>query len=233
MGATAGRKVTDYGSPQNPPGIEFDLYKMRRSADRLSKSGSNGICRAGNAMQTLGLSTIAAVCAAGLALTCAGCGEGDFNWGKVQHIIESNPVHIDAEYVMLSSDILECGVQEDLWDPPPPLKGLPGEHAFARLTDKARSLKFSDDVSIGDMRQPYAQVRGDFNLLSLDIKGDRDGPEKDTRLVEVKLGIKIDHTCFPNPLWVMGVHKGNFTQDYVPVLLFRYDNGWQLDRIMH
>lgn len=184
-------------------------------------------------MKTMGFSVIAAVCAAGLAITSAGCGEGDFNWGKVQHIIEGNPFHIDAEYVMLNGDILQCGVDQDLWEQPPPLKGLPGEHATARITDKARALKFSDDVSIGDMRQPYVQIRGDFNLLAMDIRNDREGPDPNTKLVEVKLGVKIDNTCFPNPLVLMGVHKGNFTQDYNPVLLFRYDNGWQLDRIMH
>jgi len=31
----------------------------------------------------------------------------------------------------------------------------------------------------------------------------------------------------------MGVRKGQFTQDYLPVLLFRYDNGWSIDRIVH
>jgi hypothetical protein len=181
----------------------------------------------------MGFSVIAAFCAAGLALTSAGCGEGDFNWGKVQHIIEGNPFHIDAEYVMLDQGLVDCGVQEDLWDQPPPMKGVPGEHVVARLTDKGRALKFSDDVQIGDMRQPYVQIRGDFNLLALDIKSDRNGPDPNSKLVEVRLGVKIDHTCFPNPLLVMGVRKGNFTQDYNPVLLFRYDNAWQLDRIMH
>lgn len=184
-------------------------------------------------MQTKGISVISAVCGAALAIASTGCGQGDFNWGKVQHLIEGNPVHVDAEYVMLNMDQFNCGVQEDLWDQPPPLKGLPGEHAVAHLTDKARALRFSDDVMLGDMRYPYVQMRGDFNLLALDIKSDRDGPEPNTRLVDVKLGIKVDDTCFPSPLVMLGVHKGNFTQDYNPILLFRYDNGWQLERIMH
>lgn len=184
-------------------------------------------------MQTMGFSVIAAVCAAGLAIATTGCGEGDFNWGKVKNIIESNPVHVDAEYVMLNQDQVDCGVQEDLWDQPPPLKGLPGERATARLADKARRLNFSDDVIIGEMRQPYAQIRGDFNLVAMDIKSDRDGPQQGTKIVEVRLGVKMDDACFPNPLPMMGVRKGNFTQDYNPVLLFRYDNGWTLDRIMH
>jgi hypothetical protein len=32
---------------------------------------------------------------------------------------------------------------------------------------------------------------------------------------------------------MMGVRKGNFTQDYPPVLFFRYNNGWYIDKIVH
>jgi hypothetical protein len=168
-----------------------------------------------------------------LAILCVGCGAGDFNWGKAKGIIEGSPVRLDAEYVMLDQNALDCGVQEGLWDAWTPLKGVPGEHTTARITDKARSLKFSDDVIIGEMRQPYVQIRGDFNLIALDIKSDRDGPEQGSKIVEVKTGVKIDHTCFPNPLVLMGVRKGNFTQDSNPLLVFRLDNGWQFERVMH
>jgi hypothetical protein len=62
---------------------------------------------------------------------------------------------------------------------------------------------------------------------------DRDGPEKDTRLVDARIGAVIQHSCFPAPLPIMGVKKGNFTQDYPPVLLFRFNNGWALEKFMH
>lgn len=166
-----------------------------------------------------------------LAIGCTGCGEGDFNPGKVGNIIESAPFHLDAEYVMLNQDQLSCGVDNDLWDPPPLRKE--GEHVFARLRDKGRALNFSDDVSIGDMRQPYVQIRGDFRLAALDVHHDHEGPEPSTKLADVKLGVRIDHTCFPSPLVLMGVHNGNFTQDRMPVLFFRYTNGWQFERIVH
>jgi hypothetical protein len=39
--------------------------------------------------------------------------------------------------------------------------------------------------------------------------------------------------CFPNPLPIMGLRKGQFTEDYLPVLQFRYDNGWQLEKFVH
>ncbi len=183
-------------------------------------------------MQKLAISTVIASVAS-LALFSAGCGQGDFNYGKVGHLVEGAPIRLDAEYVILSQGQVECGVQEDLWDQPPPLKGVPGERAIARLTDKGRALKFSDDVVIGELRHPYAQVRGDFSLHAIDIQSDRDGPDPGTKLVNIQIGVQIDHTCFPNPLYMMGVRKGNFSQDNVPVLKFRYDNGWEFEKFVH
>lgn len=184
-------------------------------------------------MQKLPLSALAGVCSLGFAIVLAGCGEDSFNWGKVGKLLEGSPIHLDAEYVMLDGGEFDCGVSEELWDPKPVLKGIAGERGISRLSDKGRALKFSDDVNIGDMRQPYVQVRGDFNLQALDIKSDRQGPDQNSRLVDVKLGVKIDHTCFPNPLILMGVRKGNFTEDYPSVVLFRFNNGWQYDSIVH
>ncbi len=183
-------------------------------------------------MQKLEISTVIAL-AVGLALVSTGCGQGDFNYGKVGHLVEGAPIRLDAEYVMLNQGQVDCGVQEDLWDQPPPLKGITGERAVARLTDKGRALKFSDDVVLGEMRQPYAQVRGDFNLQAIDIQSDRDGPDPGTKLVNIQIGVHIDNTCFPNPVLMMGVRKGNFTEDQVPVLKFRFDNGWQFEKFVH
>jgi len=165
---------------------------------------------------------------AGIAIL-TGCGEGDFNYGKVGNIIQGAPMRLDAEYVMLTLPQVDCGVQNDLWDPPSEV----GEHRLARLTQKGRDLKFADDVSIGEMKSPYVQIRGEFTLAAIDIQSDHQGPENQTKLVDVKLGVPISHSCFPQPLVMMGVRKGNFTQDRPPVLLFRYNNGWYIDRVMH
>lgn len=54
------------------------------------------------------------------------CGPNDFNYGKVRNIIEGSPQRLDAEYVMLTQQQYDCGVQEDLWDPPVPAL-LPGK----------------------------------------------------------------------------------------------------------
>jgi hypothetical protein len=47
------------------------------------------------------------------------------------------------------------------------------------------------------------------------------------------MGIIVPHACFPDPLPLMGVRKGNFAQDVSPVLLFRYNNAWTLEGIVH
>jgi len=163
------------------------------------------------------------------ALVLSGCGAGDFNYGKVRNIIEGAPLHLDAEYVMLTPQQVDCGVQNELWDTP----SGPGAHKTAHLTQKARDLKFSDDVSVGDMNRPYVQIRGDFSMSVSAISGDKDGTDPNTKLVKTKVGVVIQNACFPDPLPLMGVHKGDFTQDAPPVLLFRYDNGWRLDSIVH
>ncbi len=168
-----------------------------------------------------------------LVLALTGCGEDSFNYGKVGNLIEGRPMHLDAEYVILTTQQLDCGVAEDLWLPQSRPILVNGQTATSTLTQKGRDLKFSDDVMIGEKRYPYVQIRGDFNMKSIDISSDRAGPQQQTRLVEVKLGVIIPHSCFTQPLPVMGVRKGEFTQDYLPVLLFRYDNGWSIDRIVH
>jgi hypothetical protein len=170
-------------------------------------------------------------CLSGVSLLLAACGAGDFNYGKVRHIIEDTSLRLDAEYVMLTPSQLECGVEEDLWDAP--VDAGQRDHRVAHLKQLARDLKFADDVSVGDMGKPYAQIRGDFNLNVADIVSDKDGPEEGTRLVIAHVGIAIPHQCFSDPLPLMGVRKGNFTQDVPPVLLFRYVNNWTLERIVH
>ena len=167
----------------------------------------------------------------GMGVFLAACGPNDFNYGKVHSIIESTPLHLDAEYVMLTSSQVECGVESDLWDAP--METGQRGHQVARLKQAGRDLKFSDDVSIGDMNRPYVQIRGDVNLAANDITSDREGSEPQTRLVIAKVGIPVQHKCFGDPLPLMGVKKGDFKQDVFPVLFFRYNNGWTMERIVH
>lgn len=162
-----------------------------------------------------------------------GCGANDFNYGKVRNIIEGTPLRLDAEYVMLKQSEYDCGVAEDLWEAPAQFANLPGQTATARVTAKGQALKFSDDVLIGDKRYPYVQIRGDFSLYVNEITSTKSGGDEFTQIVESKIGAIVNHSCFPNPLPIMGVRKGQFTQDYAPILLFKYNNGWAIDKIVH
>jgi hypothetical protein len=164
-----------------------------------------------------------------LAAALTGCNSSEFSWGKVSGTVQGNPMKLDAEYVMLSQGEFDCGVQNDLWE----ASASNGSRSTARLLQKGRDLKFSDDVSLGDMRRPYVQIRGDFSLGAVEVSADHEGPEAGTKLVEAKVGAIIPHTCFPNPLQIMGVRKGTFSQDVPPVLLFRLANNWQFDGFVH
>jgi hypothetical protein len=165
-------------------------------------------------------------------MALSGCGSGEFDGGQARGAIEASPVKLDAEQVMLTQPQVDCGVQNDLWEPPSQLN--PGR-SVARLTAKGRALKFDDDVAATDpdYRLPHVQVRGEFALRVLGDPSIKDGPEKDTRLVEAKVGVRIDHSCFPAPLPMMGLKKGNFTPDATPVFLLRNDGGWRVDSLVH
>src|SRR5437868_884094 len=76
-------------------------------------------------------------------LALAGCGSGGFDAGG---LLESHPLRLDGEQVMLSGDALNCGVSEDLWS----VTSLGNERSVGRLSQKARDLQFSDDVQLGD-----------------------------------------------------------------------------------
>jgi len=160
-----------------------------------------------------------------LCALCSGCSSDSFNVS----IVEAAPMKIDAEYVTLTGPQVECGVREELWEAPV----QSGDRSTARLAAKGRDLKFAEDVSIGDQRLPYVQIRGEFPLKFLDSVTVKDGPEKETKLIETKVGAIIQHACFPAPLPIMGVRHGKFTQDYPPVFFYRLNNGWQFERVVH
>ena len=170
--------------------------------------------------------------AVGFSLALGGCGsKEDFDGGRAKDIIESAPINLDGEQVTLTSMQLDCGVQEDLWERPTQFSP---ERSTARLDPKGRELKFNDDVVLEPNRQPYVQVRGALSIQVDDVSNIRDGSEAATKLVDVKGGVKVQHTCFSAPLPMMGVKKGNFQADTPVSFLFRLrDDGWHVDKLVH
>ena len=84
------------------------------------------------------------ICGATLAcLMLAGCGPSGFD---LNGVLESRPVRLDGEQVVLDQGQVECGTHEDLWT----IEPLGDGRALGRLTKKGRDLQFSDDIQIGD-----------------------------------------------------------------------------------
>ena len=168
-------------------------------------------------------------CAGFLAcLLLAGCGGGGFD---VNGLLESRPLRLDGEQVMLSGDALECGAREDLWT----VTSLGDQRSVGRLSQKARDLQFSDDVQIGDpvVSYPYAQIRGSFSVAVLQVGSIRD-EDAFTKVADAKVGVKIDHSCFQSSLpLVMGIKHGQFSRSTNPVFRFKMDGEWMVDQIIH
>jgi hypothetical protein len=174
---------------------------------------------------------IALAALAAVALT--GCGGGDTDADKAKAAIEAQPIHLDAEQVSFAPGQVDCGVENDLWDKPVQVSG---DRYSAALTQKGQDLKFADKVLIGEpgYKQAYVQVRGDFSLQVDDVSSVRDGDESGTKIALVHAGIKVDHACFQNPLPLMGIKRGNFSEGAPVAFVIRVTpDGWKAEKLIH
>ena len=156
----------------------------------------------------------------------SGCGTPGFDSGAVKGMLESAPLELSNEQVVLSDFQLECGTKNDLWDPP--------NGNVARLTQKGRDLHFTDDIRLNDPEnhQPYTQVSGKFPVQVADVTKVRD--TDGGKLADVRLGIVVTHECFTTPLPLMGIRKGKFTPAAPVVFRFKgSDKEFTLDKLMH
>ena len=167
------------------------------------------------------LSVVAALC-------LSGCGSSEFDSDAIKATLESSQITLSSEQVVLNEPQIECGVKDDLWNPP--------SGNSAQLADRGRDLKFTDDVRLHDpdVHVPYVQVSGTFPVQVSDVSSIRDdGP--DGKLANVRLGIVINQECFSGgSLPLMGIKRGKFTPDAAPVFRFK-GNGkdYSLDKLMH
>ncbi len=129
---------------------------------------------------------------------------------------------------------LACGANDELWDAP--VAGIGSGRSISHLQKKGRDLNFSDDVNSDEAghQLPYTQVRGKFPLQLDQVISIKDGEDKDTKIVQAKIGVKIADPCFDAPLYIMGVRKGQYHDDLPATLQFeRYGEGWHLTKILH
>ena len=170
-----------------------------------------------------------------LAFLLSGCRpSSDFSEDVGRASIEYEKMNLEGEQVVLTDSQIQCGVQSELWDPPTTLSP---DHTTAHLTSKARDLKFNDDVIIRDpnSKVAYVQIRGEFPLQVDSIASVKDGEDKNSKLVEAKVSVKIDNPCFQGALPMMGVRHGNFSADSPVVFHLHFDEniGWRVDKLVH
>jgi len=156
----------------------------------------------------------------------SGCGTPGFDSDTVKGMLESAPLELSNEQVVISDAQLDCGAKNELWDPP--------NGNVAHLTQKGRDLHFTDDIRLNDpeIHAPYTQVSGKFPVQVSDVTKVRD--TDGGKLADVRLGIRVAHECFTSPLPLMGVRKGKFTPEAPVVFRFKgSDKEFTFDKLMH
>jgi hypothetical protein len=171
--------------------------------------------------------------AAILCVFSTGCSDPNaFDDGVAKGVAEAEVFQLDSEQILITLAELTCGVNSELWDAP----SGGAERSISHLQPKGRSLNFSDDVTSNEAghESPYSQVRGKFPLQLDQVISIKEGEDKDTRIVQAKIGVKIADPCFEAPLYIMGIRKGQYRDDLPATLRYeRYGEGWHLTKIVH
>jgi len=187
-----------------------------------------------NSGRAMARTALAAFCAVGLISVLTGCARDNANValdaGRVT-ATSGQPVKFESEQVSVTYDQVNCGVKNGLFEEPSASSG----RKIAALTERARQLGFTDDVSIEETghERPYTQVRGTFPVVFRQVVNIADEP-KGAKRVEAWAGLKIDHFCFPGPLQIMGVRRGALTEAWPAAFEFaKNEEGWHLIQILH
>jgi hypothetical protein len=179
------------------------------------------------------LTVSSALLAAMLWALSTGCGDPNaFNEGVAKGAAQAEPFQLDSEQVNMNPTQLACGVSNDLWEAPV----VGSDRTVSRLEQKGRDLNFTDDISSDELghQWPYTQVRGKFPLQVDQVVSIKDGEDKDTKIVQARVGIRIAEPCFDTPLYILGVRKGQYRDDLPATLQYeRYGEGWHLTKVVH
>ena len=182
------------------------------------------------------LTVSSALLAAMLCALSTGCGDPNaFDEGVAKGAAQAQPFQLDSEQVNMNPTQLACGANNDLWEAPV-VGTATGDRTVSRLLDKGRNLNFTDDISSDELghQWPYTQVRGKFPLQVDQVISIKDGEDKDTKIVQARVGIRIAEPCFDTPLYIVGVRKGQYRDDLPATLQYeRSGDGWHLAKIVH
>jgi hypothetical protein len=179
------------------------------------------------------LTASSALLSAILCALSAGCTDPNlFDEGVAKGAAQAEAFQLDSEQVSMTPAQLACGVTDELWEAP----SAGADRTVSHLQPKGRGLNFSDDISSDELGHlsPYTQVRGKFPLQLDQVISIKDGDDKDTKIVQAKIGIKIADPCFDAPVYIMGIRKGQYHDDLPATLQYeRYGDGWHLTKIVH
>jgi len=175
-------------------------------------------------MQGLPKALVTALCACML----TGCASTIFDEDDAANVLQSAPLQLSGEQVLLVEDQLACGEREDLWH----LTQLGGGRAIGKLTDKGRALQFSDDARLEPNVGATIQVSGKFSLRALQVVAMHDEGEN-AKFVEAKTGIVLDHRCFGHAPVLLGIRHGEFTVSANPRFRLRLRGDWTVGELLH
>jgi len=171
---------------------------------------------------------VASLLLSGLFLT--GCDSGVFDEVAAQGVIEATKLQLSGEQVLVTPDQVLCGEKKGLWT----VDQIDGGGAIGRLTEAGRALDFGDDLRMGDHKfsNPYIQLHGYFNV-KIQKSGKLTDENADVKILEAKTGVLVKHECFEKPLPLLGIDRGDFSEDAAPRIRLRQHNGWTADQVLH
>jgi hypothetical protein len=158
------------------------------------------------------------------------CDDGVFDNEAAQDVIEGAKIPLSGEQVILTPEDIVCGGKKGLWV----VDQIDGGGAVGRLTDAGKALQFGDDIRMGDHRYsgPYTQLTGSHSVKVLKVDSMTD-EKPNAKIVEAKVGVVMDHECFRKPLVLLGIDRGDFSEDVDPRFHLRRGNGWVVDQVLH
>ncbi len=171
---------------------------------------------------------ILAVLVAGLLTTA--CGDDTYDEGDAKQTVENGKITLSGELVIVTPDQILCGEKRGLWN----VDQLDSGGAIARLTAAGQALKFAEDIRMGDGRYsgPYTSMRGSFPVKV--TKLDKVIDEKpDVKVVEGKMGVVIENECFDKPVNLLGINRGDFSEDFPPRVRLVNHGNWAVDQLLH
>jgi hypothetical protein len=172
------------------------------------------------------------IAAVALLVLLCGCNRNGLDEGRIVQVAKDRPFNLESEEVTLTAAELGCGVENELWEAPVELS----DRSVARLTQKARDLNFTDDITFNEAgySQPHAQMRGSVSIDITQVLSISDGAEQGTKIVQAQTGVVVNHPCFPAPLPIMAIKRSKYVQGLPPMIEFDYtDQGWRLAKIIH